>query len=144
LTLYIDMSKFFLSERDANSYSPLSLAFLGDSVYDTLVREHLLRKANMPVAKLHSAKVEYVCAEFQSEVYELISEMLTEKELAVLKRGRNATGNTVPKHAEAVQYRRATAVESLFGYLYLTGQTQRIGELFEYIIEMIDNKQLGV
>ena len=96
-----------MTEREANSYSPLTLAFLGDSVYDTLVREYLLLKANMPVAKLHSAKIKLVCAEFQSNAYELISEKLTEHEFAVLKRGRNATGNTVPKHADAAEYRRA-------------------------------------
>ena len=134
MTLYTDMNKEYLTERDANNYSPLSLAFLGDSVYDTLVRDHLLRKANMPVAKLHSAKVRLVCAEFQSDAYGLLEENLTEHELAVLKRGRNATGNTVPKHADAAQYRRATAVECLFGYLFLTGQDQRIIELFELII----------
>jgi ribonuclease-3 family protein len=124
----------FLSERDANAYSPLSLAFLGDSVYDTLVRELLLRKANMPVAKLHSEKIKLVCAEFQSAAYDTIAGMLDEHELAVLKRGRNATGNTVPKHAEAAQYRRATAIECLFGYLFLTGQKQRIRELFSAMI----------
>lgn len=129
------MEKNFLSEREANQYSPLSLAFLGDSVYDTLTREYLLKMANMPVSKLHSAKIKLVCAEFQSEAYELISEYLTEKEFAVLKRGRNATGNTVPKHADAVAYRRATAVECLFGYLCLIGQTDRIKELFEIIID---------
>lgn len=123
-----------LTERDVNMYSPLSLAFLGDSVYDTLVREYLLRIANMPVAKLHSAKVKLVCAEFQSQAYKNIMQYLTEKELSVLKRGRNATGNTVPKHADAVQYRRATAVECLFGYLHLLGQSERIGELFRIII----------
>ena len=90
------MSTGKLTEREANSYSPLTLAFLGDSVYDTLIREYLLLMANMPVAKLHSAKIKLVCAEFQSKAYELISEKLTEHELAVLKRGRNATGNTIP------------------------------------------------
>ena len=120
-----------MSQREANNYSPLSLAFLGDSVYDTLVREYLLRKANMPVAKLHSAKIKLVCAEFQSDAYDMLAEKLTEHELAVLKRGRNAAGNTVPKHAEAAQYRRATAIESLFGYLFLTGQNERIRELFD-------------
>lgn len=134
-TLYIDMSREFLSERDAGMYSPLSLAFLGDSVYDTLVREYLLRQANMPVSRLHSAKIRLVCAEFQSSVYDILAESLTDKELAVLKRGRNATGNTVPKHAEAAQYRRATAVECLFGYLFLTGQTGRLRELFEITIK---------
>ncbi|MBR4626722.1 MAG: ribonuclease III [Ruminococcus sp.] len=124
------MDREYLTEREANNYSPLSLAFLGDSVYDTLVREYLLRQANMPVAKLHSAKIRLVCAEYQSAAYDILAEKLTEHELAVLKRGRNATGNTVPKHAEAVQYRRATAIESLFGYLFLTGQNERIYELF--------------
>lgn len=119
-------------------YSPLSLAFLGDSVYDTLVREKLLRCANMPAAKLHSAKIKLVCAEFQSVAYDKLTEILTKKELAVLKRGRNATGNTVPKHAEAAEYRRATAVESLFGYLYLLGNTERIAELFDIIMDGIE------
>ncbi|MBQ9895185.1 MAG: ribonuclease III [Ruminococcus sp.] len=136
------MERNYLTEREANTYSPLSLAFLGDSVYDTLVREYLLKKANMPVAKLHSEKIKLVCAEFQSKVYDLIMESLTEHEVAVLKRGRNATGNTVPKHAEAIEYRRATAVESLFGYLYITGQNDRIMELFAIIIN--DNDQIGV
>ncbi|MBP3248892.1 MAG: ribonuclease III [Ruminococcus sp.] len=124
----------YLTDREANAYSPLSLAFLGDSVYDTLVREHLLMKANMPVSKLHSAKIKLVCAEFQSDAYEKVAEQLSERELAVLKRGRNATGNTVPKHADAVQYRRATAIESLFGFLYITGKTERVRELFALII----------
>lgn len=103
-------------------------------MYDTLVREHLLRKANMPVAKLHSAKIKLVCAEYQSVAYDIVMEVLSEQETAVLKRGRNATGNTVPKHADAAEYRRATALESLFGFLYLTGRYERIIELFELII----------
>lgn len=123
-----------MTEREACQYSPLALAFLGDSVYDTLVREFLLCKANMPVARLHSAKIKLVCAEFQSSVYDAVSENLTEKELAVLKRGRNSTGNTVPKHANAVDYRRATALECLFGYLFLTGQNDRIAHLFNDIV----------
>ena len=134
------MSTEKLTEREANSYSPLTLAFLGDSVYDTLVREYLLRRANMPVAKLHSAKIKLVCAEFQSKAYDLLAEELSEHELSVLKRGRNATGNTVPKHADAAEYRRATAVECLFGYLYLTGQEQRIKELFAVMMTLEDNE----
>ncbi len=127
-----------LSERDVNMYSPLTLAFLGDSVYDTLVREKLLRSANMPVSKLHSAKIKLVCAEFQSKAYDTISEILTEKELSVLKRGRNATGNNIPKHAEASEYHRATAVECLFGYLYLLERTDRIAELFNIIMKDVE------
>ncbi|MDE5619401.1 MAG: ribonuclease III [Ruminococcus sp.] len=131
------MDRKYLTEREVNQYSPLTLAFLGDSVYDTLVRAFLLSKANMPVAKLHSAKIKLVCAEFQSSVYDITAENLSEKELAVLKRGRNATGNTVPKHAEAVDYRRATAIESLFGYLFLLGRNDRINELFNIMMENV-------
>ncbi len=135
-----------LTEREAYSYSPLTLAFLGDSVYDTMIREYLLLKANMPVAKLHSAKIKLVCAEFQSKAYDIICEKLTERELAVLKRGRNATGNTVPKHADAAEYRRATALECLFGYLFITGENKRLSELFGFIInsELNNNEQIGV
>lgn len=124
-----------LTDREVNMYSPLSLAFLGDSVYDTLVREQLLKTANMPVSKLHTAKVRLVCAEFQSAAYDVVSQQLTEKELSVLKRGRNATGNTVPKHADTAEYRRATALECLFGYLYLLGRTDRINDLFQIIMD---------
>ena len=126
-----------MSERDAGQYSPLALAFLGDSVYDTLVRDFLLRRANMPVAKLHSAKIKLVCAEFQSSVYDNVTEFLTEKEFSILKRGRNSTGNTVPKHADAVDYRRATAIEGLFGYMFLTGQEERILKIFNIIIKNV-------
>lgn len=132
------MPEKILTERDVNMYSPLSLAFLGDSVYDTLVREKLLRHANMPVAKLHSAKIKLVCAEFQSEAYDRLLEVLTDKELSILKRGRNANGNTVPKHAEAAEYHRATAVECLFGYLQLLDRQDRITELFNVIMDGID------
>lgn len=136
MTLYTDMN--FLTKREAAAYSPLALAFLGDSVYDTLVREYLLKKSNMPAGKLHAEKIKFVCAEFQSEMYSLIENVLTESEHAILKRGRNATGNTVPKHADTAEYRRATAVECLFGYLYLTGNTDRIRELFCIITDNIN------
>jgi len=137
------MNREYLNEREAGNYSPLTLAFLGDSVYDTLAREYLLRKANMPVSKLHSAKIKLVCAEFQSSAYSIAEEMLSEKEFAVMKRGRNATGNTVPKHADAVQYRRATALECLFGYLYLIGKTDRINEIFDRIISESNTELLS-
>lgn len=128
------MNKDYLTEQQANMYSPLSLAFLGDSVYDTLVREYLLRQANMPVAKLHSMKIKLVCAEFQAKAFDLLINMVTEREVSILKRGRNATGNTVPKHADVAEYRKSTALESLFGHHFLTGNFNRISELFDIII----------
>ncbi len=137
----MSMIEKIISDHEASGYSPLSLAFLGDSVYDTLTREYLLKQANMPVSRLHSMKIKLVCAEFQSAAYEAIQDNLSEREMTILKRGRNATGNTVPKHANAAEYRRATALECLFGYLYLTGKNDRIRELFCLILEKVDTKE---
>ncbi|MBQ8435295.1 MAG: ribonuclease III [Oscillospiraceae bacterium] len=127
-----------LTERQANQYSPLSLAFLGDSVYEQLVREKILLTANMPASKLHTLKISRVCAEYQSKAVDIIMPVLSEKEEAVFKRGRNATGNTVPKHAGAVDYRRATGLECLFGYLHLIGEQERLEELFGLVWNMED------
>ncbi|MCI1268527.1 MAG: ribonuclease III [Ruminococcus sp.] len=125
-----------ISEHDANQYSPLSLAFLGDGVYDVLVRHYLLSIANMPVAKLHSMKIKLACCEFQSKAYDKLTELLCEHELSILKRGRNASGNTIPKHSSSAEYKKATAVECLFGYLYLTGNNDRINEIFDLICNL--------
>ena len=111
----------------------MTLAFLGDAVYEQLVRERLVLTANMPVKKLHSEAVERVRAAYQSRAVEEIIPILTEEETAVFKRGRNATGNTVPKSSNPVEYRRATALETLFGYLKLTENYQRMVELFDII-----------
>lgn len=124
-----------LTEHEANQYSPLTLAFLGDSVYEKLVREYIILNANMPASKLHELKVKKVCASYQSAAIDKIFSLLDEKETAVLKRGRNATGNTVPKSSNAVEYRRATALECLFGYLDLMGRDERIEQLFNIIID---------
>ncbi len=125
-----------LTEKEVNQYSPLALAFLGDSVYELLVREKILSAANLPAAKLHSLKVSRVCAEYQSKALEVILPVLSQKETAIVKRGRNATGNNVPKHSSTADYRRATALECLFGYLDLMGEKERIEELFQMIWDM--------
>ncbi len=122
-----------IDKKDANQYSPLTLAFLGDAVYERLVRERLVLTANMPVKKLHAEAVERVRASYQSKAVEIIMPLLNEEEETVLKRGRNATGNTVPKSSNPVEYRRATALEALFGYLQLTENYKRMVELFDII-----------
>lgn len=123
--------KIAMTEREANQYSPLALAFLGDAVYEQLVRERLILAANMPAHKLHSLAVERVCAEYQSMcVKKLESErFFTENEGSVLKRGKNAKV-TPPKHSTIAEYRDATGLECLLGYLYLTGKAERIEEIF--------------
>jgi len=122
-----------LEQKDANQYSPLTLAFLGDAVYEQLVRERLVLFANMPVRKLHQAAVDKVRAAFQSKAIDIIEPYLAEDEELVLKRGRNATGNTVPKSSNPIEYRRATGLEALFGYLYLQKKSERIVEIFDII-----------
>ena len=117
------------------SYSPLTLAFLGDTVYDLLVRERLLCQGNCGVKKLHTAAVEKVRCEAQARASEILEPLLTEEEAAVFRRGRNAHPGHTPKNANTGDYHRATALESLFGYLYLKGELMRIRELFEKIEE---------
>lgn len=118
-------------------YSPLVLAYLGDAVYELLVREKMVEKANMPVNKLHKSTMAYVCASAQSKAIGLIMDLLSEEELAVYKRGRNANSGHVPKNADAQEYRRATGFEALFGYLYLQKKEERILELFEILWEQL-------
>ncbi len=124
-----------MTEKDAKQYSPLALAFLGDAVYERLVRKKLLLSANMPVGKLHELTIQKVCAEYQAKAIDRISDILTETEADIVKRGRNASGMTVPKHASVAEYRKATSLECLFGFLELIGDKERIGELFELIID---------
>ena len=100
------MTQTPLSPHDAKQYSPLSLAFLGDSVFDTLIREQLLRTANQPPAALHQKKVALVCAGFQATVMRELLPTLTEEEQAVFLRGRNAA----PKHAHQAECDRAGSV----------------------------------
>lgn len=116
--------------------SPLALAFVGDGVYELLAREHLLSQGNAPVGRLHSRTVELVSAAAQSDAYERIAPLLSPEEEAVYRRGRNANTTRCPKHTEPAVYRRATGVEALFGWLYLTGHVARANELFGVIVEV--------
>lgn len=121
-----------LTQAQARQYSPLALAFLGDSVYEILVREYLVREENRPAAKLHEQKIQLVCAAFQAQAIDRLLPLLTEEETAVYKRGRNAN-NTVPRHTSAQDYHKATGLEALFGYLHLLGEQARLEELFAAI-----------
>lgn len=125
--------RFVDKEVNAKQLSPLNLAFIGDCVYEMLVRESLVLEANRPVNDLHRESVKYVSAKAQTEAFEKIKDMLTEEETAVFKRGRNAKVGHSPKSATEGEYHCATGVEALFGYLYLSEQTDRIKELFSQI-----------
>lgn len=120
---------------EAKQLSPLNLAFIGDCIYEILVRETLVAQANRPVNDLHRESVKFVSAKAQTQAYEKIKDLLTEEETAQFKRGRNAKTGHSPKSATGAEYHTATGMEALFGYLYLTEQTDRIKELFTVIIK---------
>ena len=122
------------SDMNPKMLSPLTLAFLGDSVFEILVREKIILKGNAPVNKLHQNTIKYVSAVSQSKSVESLLLLLTDEEMTIYKRGRNANTN-VPKSASPSEYHRATGLETLFGYLYLKNQTDRILELFSVIWE---------
>lgn len=125
--------RFVDKEINPRQLSPLNLAFIGDCVYEMLVRESLVADANRPVNDLHRESVKFVSAKAQTAAYEKIKEWLTEEETAVFKRGRNAKVGHNPKSATQSEYHTATGVEALFGYLYLTENMDRIKELFKII-----------
>lgn len=125
----------FLSknEVDADLLSPLTLAFIGDTVYDLLVREEIICDANRPANDLHTLAVKKVKASAQAKAITNILPLLTEKEQAVYKRGRNAKSGHIAKNASTGDYHKATGLEAVFGYLYLSNQLDRIIELYGLI-----------
>ena len=129
--------RFFDKNCDVNNLSPLTLAFVGDTVFDLFVREMLVCQANRSVNKLHKCATEYVKASAQCEIVGRLMPHLTEKEVSVFKRGRNAHSNTSAKNAGIVDYRHATGFEALVGYLYLKDETTRLTELLNEVIKAI-------
>lgn len=128
-------SSFSLNEVDIKTYSPLTLAYIGDAIYDVIIRTLLVEKGNAPVQKLHKRASALVKASAQVAMYHAISEHLSEQELGIYKRGRNAKSFTSAKNATITDYRMATGVEALVGYLYLTDQMPRIIELMKIGLE---------
>ena len=134
--------KLFMQETNdetsaADRYSPLTLAFIGDAVFELYVRSLLVEQGNRPVNDLHAEATGYVCAESQSGMIEAIRPLFTEKEEHVYKRGRNAYSKTTPKHATVGEYRRATGFEAVIGWLYLNKETGRAVELMKAAVEAV-------
>ena len=122
-------SAFDLPQRDWSQYSPLTLAWLGDTVFDLIVRTVLLKQANRPTDKLHRMASGIVNARAQAGYMEKIRPKLTDRELSIYRRGRNASPGHTAKNADRAEYLEATAFECLIGYLYLEHQYERILEL---------------
>lgn len=129
-----------LPQMDPKAYSPLGLAYIGDAVYEIAVRTLVISEGNMSVNKYHKKSSSLVKASAQAGVYDNIKEKLTDEEAAVYKRGRNAKSATAAKNASIVEYRMATGVEALIGYLYLSGRTARALELIKIGLDIGENE----
>ena len=127
--------KFSLPQVDIQTYSPLTLAYIGDAAYELVVRTFLVDQGNSRPDKLHRKASSMVKAAAQAAMAEALKDSLTEEELSVYRRGRNANVHSIPHHASRAQYQQATALEALLGWLYLNGQRARINELFNIMME---------
>lgn len=123
--------KFGCAEQDIRSYSPLALAYIGDCVYELIIRTVIVEKGNKQPQKLHKEAAGFSRAGTQSDLYKALLDELSEEETDILKRGRNAHSHSKAKNATLSEYKNATALEALFGYLYLTGQMERVLELLK-------------
>ena len=126
-----------LEPVDICSYSPLALAYMGDAVYEVLVRTRVMHRGSMQVNKMHKKSASLVKAEAQARIIQALQEELTVEETAVYKRGRNAHSASSAKNASIRDYRMATGFEALVGYLYLTGQYERLLKLVHDGLERI-------
>ncbi|MFD3155595.1 Mini-ribonuclease 3 [Haloimpatiens sp. FM7330] len=127
-----DILKNRFKELDAKQLNPLVLAFIGDAVYEVFIRTHLVdNNRDMSVHKLHVKAISFVKAKAQSDIMKKILDSLTDEEMAIFKRGRNAKSGTVPKNANIQDYRAATGFEALIGYLYITEKNKRLNEILE-------------
>jgi len=124
-------TEFMCEEVDLKTYSPLTLAFIGDCIYDLIIRTVVVERRNCAPERLHKQKSELVKAQTQAKMAESILEQLTEDELAIYKRGRNAKSYTSAKNASISDYRKATGFEALMGYLYLNDEVNRMIELIK-------------
>ena len=117
---------FGLKEVDMKAYSPLTLAYIGDAAYELVIRTMVVEKGNRQASQLHRLTTSYVKAQAQAAMIEALEPELTEEELAIYKRGRNAKSYTSAKNASILDYRKATGLEALIGYLYLYGREERV------------------
>lgn len=135
------MERLLNAQCDPREYSAAALAFIGDGVFDMLVREMLVCQGNCPAQKLHNSAVKMVRCEAQAEYMKKLIPLLAEDEEYAFRRGRNHSSARVPKNADVADYRMATGLESLFGYIYLKGDIQRLRELFAIITEVSNNDE---
>jgi len=121
-------------------YSPAQLAYAGDAVYELLVRSYVLNNHDFSVNKMHKLAVKFVKANAQAYIINKLKDELTEEEIKIVKRGRNAKVTSSPKNVDFMNYRYATGFEALMGYLFLNNKIDRLLYIFKKVIEIIDEK----
>jgi ribonuclease-3 family protein len=128
---------------DVKQLNSLALAYMGDAIYETYVRRHLLYSGKVRPNQLHRTGTSYVSAKAQSKIlFQMMDhKLLDEEELAVVMRGRNAKSGTVPKNTDVQTYHYSTAFEALMGYLYLTGKRERLEELIRRAFIYVDERK---
>lgn len=129
----------YLKEQNAGMFSPLVLAYIGDAVYEVYVRSYVLEDGNTAVNNLHKVSTGLVSARAQSRIVHGLEPYLTEEELSVYKRGRNAHSNTSAKNAGIVDYRHATGFEALIGYLFISRRQDRLEEIIRLSFDIANN-----
>ncbi|WP_204558225.1 Mini-ribonuclease 3 [Bacillus ectoiniformans] len=129
--------------KEAKQVNSLALAYMGDAVYEVHIRHFLLQLGKVKPNRLHREATKYVSAKAQARILKKLTddELLSEEELAVVRRGRNAKSGTIPKNTDMQTYRHSTAFEALIGYLFLTGEIERMNEIITYCLDQkIDEK----
>ena len=129
--------QFQCDEVDIRTYSPLTLAYIGDAIYDLVIRTIVVERGNRSANNLHKKTVSYVNARVQAKMIDALEDVLTEEEHSVYHRGRNAKSYTAAKNASIIEYRKATGLEALCGYLYLQGQQERMLYLIREAVDRI-------
>jgi ribonuclease-3 family protein len=129
-----------LDSNQVRMMNPLVLAYIGDTVYDLFVRTFLIYTCDVSVHQLHLKSISFVNAGSQSETLHEIGDLLTDDEKYIVRRGRNAKSSTIPKNADVTEYRRATGFECLLGYLFLSGQEERLCEIIGYVLAREHNR----
>lgn len=126
---------------EVNTMSPLTWAYIGDSVYELYIRQYLVNTTKLKPHKLHMEAIKYVRAGAQANILEEIEESLTNQEQEIVKRGRNAENHHLPKNATIQEYMYSTGLEALIGYLYLSKQDKRLKEILELCIDQINKEK---
>lgn len=126
-----------INNSDISQMSPLALAYMGDAVYEKFIREYVIRQGLCKNGLLHKKSIKYVSAKGQAKIVRALEEFLTDEEKDIVRRGRNANPHSTAKNADIIEYKYATGFEALIGWLYLTKQEERLGNILEECVKVI-------